>query len=122
MKCIYAFDSDGLYAHLNDQIIDDEAKIPSGYTDRPPMIENDDGTFIGLYKPKWDGSKWAESATQDYIDSLKPTPRPTDVEILQQQNAQLLLQSAQQAQTIGDLQTQNAAIVLQLAQSQGGAQ
>lgn len=40
--------------------------------------------------------------------------------VLQQQNAQILLQSAQQAQTIGDLQTQNAAIMLQLAQAQTG--
>jgi hypothetical protein len=40
---------------------------------------------------------------------------------LQQQNAQLLLTSAQQAQMFNDLQTQNAAIMLQLAQlKQGG--
>jgi hypothetical protein len=39
---------------------------------------------------------------------------------LQMQNAQILLNSAQQAQTISDLQTQNAAIMLQLAQM-GGA-
>lgn len=39
---------------------------------------------------------------------------------LQQQNAQLLFTSAQQAQMFNDLQTQNAAIMLQLAQLQPG--
>ncbi|MFT8928541.1 MAG: hypothetical protein ABF969_04310 [Sporolactobacillus sp.] len=123
MKLIYAIDSDGLHDFANDKMIDDEFEIPEGYTDVQPMLKNSNGTYTGFYKAKWTGSEWAEGATQDYIDSLKVTPQPTDVEILQQQNAQMLLQSAQQAQTISDLQTQNAAIMLQLAQSQpsGGA-
>lgn len=25
----------------------------------------------GLYKPKWDGEKWVEGATQEYIDEIQ---------------------------------------------------
>jgi hypothetical protein len=60
---------------------------------------------------------------EEIFEEYTPDPvkrGPTDVEISQQQNAQLLLQSAQQAQIISDLQTQNAAIMLQMAQM-GGA-
>ncbi|MCO7127828.1 hypothetical protein NIE88_18945 [Sporolactobacillus shoreicorticis] len=60
---------------------------------------------------------------EEIFEEYMPDPierEPSDVEILQQQNAQLLLQSAQQAQMINDLQTQNAAIMLQMAQM-GGA-
>ena len=37
----------------------------------------------GLYQPKWDGEKWIEGATQEYIDSLKPTIEevPLDVRV-----------------------------------------
>ncbi|EST12036.1 hypothetical protein [Sporolactobacillus laevolacticus] len=61
---------------------------------------------------------------EEIFEEYTPDPvkrGPTDVEISQQQNAQLLLQLAQQEQTIKDMQNQNAAIMLQLAQSQGGA-
>lgn len=36
-----------------------------------------EGTF---YKPKWDGEKWIEGATQEYIDSLQPTVQEPTVE------------------------------------------
>ena len=38
----------------------------------------------GLYKPKWDGDKWVEGATQEEIDELtKPQPQePTELELL----------------------------------------
>lgn len=63
------------------------------------------------------------STFDDIFEEYTPTPvtpQPSDIEVLQQQNSQLLLSSAQQSQTISDLQTQNAAIMLQLAQSQPG--
>ena len=41
----------------------------------------------GLYKPKWDGDKWVEGATQEEIDELtKPQPhQPTEIDLLQAQ-------------------------------------
>ena len=41
----------------------------------------------GLYKPKWDGDKWVEGATQEEIDELtKPQPHePTEIDLLQAQ-------------------------------------
>lgn len=92
MKLIYAFNLDGLYDHTRDQLVDDNVATPSGYTDSPPMTKNAGGTYTGFYKPKWNGNNWVESATQDYIDGLKLTPQPTDVEILQQQQADLIYQ------------------------------
>ena len=46
----------------------------------------DEGTEIGLdvepaqgfYHPKWDGEKWVEGATQEYIDSLKAQAEPQE--------------------------------------------
>ena len=29
----------------------------------------------GLYKPKWDGEKWIEGATQEEIDKIKNVPQ-----------------------------------------------
>lgn len=60
-----------------------------------PMIEGSDGDDVpdplylnvkpssGLYKPKWDGEKWIEGATAEYIDevdNLKEGAEPTDSE------------------------------------------
>lgn len=39
---------------------------------------------LGMYHPKWNGEKWEEGATQEYIDSLKPQPQePTESERLE---------------------------------------
>ena len=34
----------------------------------------------GLYLPKWNGTKWIEGATQEYIDSLQPSPQEPSIE------------------------------------------
>ena len=34
----------------------------------------------GFYKPKWDGESWVEGATQEYIDSLQPTPQEPSID------------------------------------------
>ena len=34
----------------------------------------------GLYKPKWNGTEWVEGATQEYINSLQPTPQEPSIE------------------------------------------
>jgi len=37
----------------------------------------------GLYKPKWDGEKWVEGATQEYINGIlaQQPPEPTKEEL-----------------------------------------
>ncbi|WP_148347126.1 hypothetical protein [Clostridium butyricum] len=49
----------------------------------------------GLFKPKWNGEKWIEGASQEYIDSItvQTEKEPNEQEIL---NAQLLEEIAQQ--------------------------
>ena len=39
----------------------------------------------GFYKPKWDFANevWVEGATQEYIDSLRGNPQPSDQERLE---------------------------------------
>ena len=53
----------------------------------------------GLYKPKWDGDRWVEGATQEEIDELtKPQPHePTIEERLEQ--TEVLLQTVTMAFT-----------------------
>ncbi|MGN7324125.1 hypothetical protein ACTHPT_10680 [Bacillus altitudinis] len=51
-----------------------------------------------FYKAAFDVKKqqWYESATQEYIDSLKPAPLPpSDIELLKKQNALLSKQLTQ---------------------------
>ena len=42
------------------------------YFDETSEIGLDVEAAKGLYKPKWDGSRWIEVATSEYIDSLRP--------------------------------------------------
>ena len=45
----------------------------------------------GLYKPKWDGKKWVEGATQEEIDELtKPQPQEPTIEERLEQTEELL--------------------------------
>ena len=45
----------------------------------------------GFYKPKWDGKKWAEGATQEEIDELtKPQPHEPTIEERLEQTEELL--------------------------------
>jgi len=84
VKWIYKYDEDFIYIPGEDREIKDEGDIPEFYTDvKPPD---------GLYKPKYNATKnkWAESATQEYIDSLQPPdPEPSETEVLQKQVADL---------------------------------
>jgi hypothetical protein len=109
MNRYYAYDSNGFFT--GDVFADDQSENMT--TVQPPQNPS-------LFHAKWAESEWIEGATQEYIESMKVPNQPSNIDILQQQNAQLLLQSAQQEQMINDLQTQNAAIMLQMAQM-GGA-
>ncbi|MES1035871.1 hypothetical protein [Bacillus pumilus] len=60
-----------------------------------------------FYKAAFDVEKqqWYESATQEYINSLKTKPKPNDLEILKEQNAFLTKQMAQILRDIKGLKT-----------------
>lgn len=44
----------------------------------------------GFYKPKWDGTQWVEGLTPEEIEAIQNQPQePTEIELLQQENADL---------------------------------
>ncbi|WP_406588962.1 hypothetical protein [Bacillus atrophaeus] len=81
---VYKYDEN--YIFIEPVIVEEDGNgeycIPENCTDVEP---------ISFYKAKFDISKqeWFESATQEYIDSLKNSIEPTDMEVLQKQVADL---------------------------------
>lgn len=76
-----------------------------GEFDKKGTLVNPVGEFIvtalpqplPFYKPKWNGAKWIEGATQAEIDKLtkiEPSP-PTQAEILEQRLADLEIMLAE---------------------------
>ncbi|WP_342495631.1 hypothetical protein MHB69_12785 [Bacillus sp. FSL K6-0994] len=92
MIWVYKYDENYIWQADKDILIDVEngEEIPKGYTDKQPP----DGLFIAKYDPKKE--EWFEAASQEYIDSLQPDPRPPDdVMMLKKQVALLTLQFSQ---------------------------
>ncbi|MBU8656548.1 hypothetical protein [Bacillus pumilus] len=90
MKWIYKYDEKFNYLPGEEIEIEEHEDLPKGYTDVRPQD--------GLYKGKYNEAKksWYESATQKYIDSLRPDPLPwSEMDLLKQQNADLLQQLAE---------------------------
>ncbi|WP_010278772.1 hypothetical protein [Paenibacillus senegalensis] len=89
-----------------------------------PITEEEWQTYLsnqGKYKVE-DGT--IREKTQQELDeeaANQPPAPPEPIEQLQQQNAQLLMSSAQQSVTIQQQQGQIAALLVQVAQLQGGA-
>ncbi|MEH7649562.1 hypothetical protein [Bacillus safensis] len=84
---IYYYDEK--FKYQGEDVIDND-QLPENATDVRPQD--------GLYLPEYDENKkeWFESATQEYIDSLKPKPQPAaDVTMLKKQVALLTLQLSQ---------------------------
>ncbi|MED1679250.1 hypothetical protein ACLQ7P_10715 [Bacillus subtilis subsp. subtilis] len=83
---IQVYKYDGNYIFIEPVIVEEDGNgnyvIPEYCTEiQPPSF----------YKAKFDISKqeWFESATQEYIDSLKKPIEPTDIEVLQKQVADI---------------------------------
>ena len=73
---------------LEDVIFESHPTLVDGELD-PQYIE--EAPEQGLYKPKWDGDKWVEGATQEEIDELtKPQPHEPTVEERLAQTEELL--------------------------------
>ena len=63
------------------RIIDKQTKLflrDDFYFDEETEIGLDVEPSQGFYTPKWNGETWEESATQDYIDSLKAQSEPQE--------------------------------------------
>lgn len=78
------------FKYQGEDVISDYDEMPKKATDVRPK-EN-------LYVPEYDEEtrEWFESASKEYIDSLKPASfPPSDIELLKKQNANLLQQLAE---------------------------
>ncbi|WP_345911018.1 hypothetical protein [Bacillus altitudinis] len=84
---IYHYDEK--FKYQGEDVIDDD-ELPKNATDVRPKE--------GLYLPEYDENKkeWFESASKEYIESLKLKPEPADaVTMLKKQVALLTLQLSQ---------------------------
>lgn len=92
MNHYYQMDSNGFF--VKDVFAD--VQPADTLTVQPPQNPS-------LLKAKWNGTQWVEGATADEIAAINAPMVPTPT-IEQQQIAQLLLITAQQAQQIAALQ------------------
>lgn len=57
-----------------------EDDLPYGWINIPPMMPN--------WKPKWDGSNWVETATEEEMNPVIKE-EPTELDLLKQENDEL---------------------------------
>ncbi|KIN37964.1 hypothetical protein ACFVIX_22845 [Bacillus subtilis] len=85
MKWVYKYDENFIYLPGEEIQVREDAEIPEFFTEiKPPD---------GLYLAKLDLEKgiWFESATKEYIDSLKPPPpQPSELDKLKKQVSDLM--------------------------------
>lgn len=96
MKLILKISEDGFLLFGEEMVINNQDEIPLGYIETP-LPTDDNGYQLTFYKPKWNGTKWIEGATQKEIDELtkvEPSP-PTQAEILEQRLADLEIMLAE---------------------------
>ncbi|PRS67588.1 hypothetical protein ACE6HX_11810 [Bacillus pumilus] len=110
MKPIYAYDDNFKYIPGGDKEIPDDAEIPEGFTDVQPQ----EGLYIAEYNSA--SKTWSESATQEYIDSLKTEQPPYDIDLLKQQNAVLTKQLTELSKEAAAAKLREAQMAKQLAQ------
>ncbi|MGN7324797.1 hypothetical protein ACTHPT_14105 [Bacillus altitudinis] len=81
MHKIYKYDLES-FVLIDNDVISDDSPLPSdGWTD----VSVEKGLYIPKFNP--DLNKWTESATQDYIDSLKNNTDSSSIDTLIKQNA-----------------------------------
>ena len=66
-RIVYKIDEEGFILWETGLVIDEDEEIPEGYYLQPLYEENQPA----FYRPKWDGEKWIEGATQEEIDELR---------------------------------------------------
>lgn len=116
MRQVYKVDADGYF--INPVILQDGEPVPIDCTD----IE----LPHGLFRAKFIDAEWVEDATQEEIEELTKVPEqpPSEVELLQHDNATLLMQVAgitaqneQQAADMALILMKNAELEAQLVQA-----
>lgn len=70
-RIVYKIDEEGFILWNTGTVIDEDEEIPEGYY-LQPLYEEGQSSF---YKPRWDGEKWVEGATQEEIDELRQQSR-----------------------------------------------
>ncbi|NOL32124.1 hypothetical protein [Bacillus altitudinis] len=106
---MHIFYYDEEYLYVCEDVISDDDEIPKNATDVQP------GFYLSKYDPQ--KKEWYESATQEYIDSLKPKPLPpSDIELLKQQNAVLTKQLTEISKEATAAKLREAQMAKQLAQ------
>lgn len=90
VKWIYKYDEKFNYMPGEEIQVEDDAEAPEFYCEvKPP-----DGLYLAKFNPQ--KSNWYESATPEYIESLRPPePEPDPTELLKKQNALLSYKLAQ---------------------------
>lgn len=70
-KIAYKIDENGYIDWEHLLVVDEDEKPPEGYIDTPLPGANEPA----LYRPRWDGEKWIEGATQEEIEELRKQSR-----------------------------------------------
>lgn len=85
MMQVYKYDEN--YIYESPVVLEDDSPIPDNCT----IIAPSDGLYIPKFNPKT--KKWIESASKEYIDSLKPlVPEPSEAEKVKKQLSDLTYQ------------------------------
>ncbi|MCC9088785.1 hypothetical protein [Bacillus pumilus] len=110
---IYKYDDQYIYTPGEEQILNEGEVLPENYTEIPPPVES--------YIAKYDSRKreWKETASQEYINSLKVKTSPSDLDLLKMQNAFLTKQITQILQEITYLKLREIEITQQLTKWSG---
>ncbi|MEV9652422.1 hypothetical protein [Bacillus aerius] len=103
---VFYYDENFLY--LYEDVIED-TELPQNATDIQP---------IGFISPKFvpQNKEWVESATEEYINSLRPIAVPNDLALLKLQNAALTKQLTQTFKDMSLAKIREAQMAKQLAQ------
>lgn len=96
------------YLYLYEDVIE-ETELPQNATDIQP---------VGFYLPKFnpENKEWIESATDEYVNSLRPILVPDDLALLKLQNAALTKQLTQILKDMNLSRVREAQMAKQLAQ------
>lgn len=73
---LYKYNDQLIYMPGEEKLMNEHEDVPEGFTEVPPPVES----YIAKYDPKT--RKWEETATQEFINSLKTKSLSSDLEIL----------------------------------------
>ncbi|MGE6629815.1 hypothetical protein [Bacillus sp. NPDC077027] len=107
---VYKYDDELNYKPGEEIMIGEDQEVPAGFMEVLPPI----GSYLAKYNNHT--REWTESATQEYIDSLKTIPVLSDTDLLKQQNVILTKQLTQLSKDSTEAQMREAQMAKQLAQ------